>query len=362
MKIACLLLAASLAETAVAAEDLNWSDLARRPELWPAQCSVKETMKFQSGATVPAGQKVTVVGFKANEVELSTTDGRLDFAAEPDETDVLAVAREAYAKLTPKQRDLTYTTLAQRKELWPDKVALSRTFNMNGGATVRQGEQVLLREVKPDRLLVVAEKLKISFNVVPQATDLMAQAHQFVESEAGASPRYLAEQQAAERQREQAQQAAEKLRVQGRVVTELEGKLLSSVTGKPEPLDTNALPRYLVFLRGSSGCSITRGFTPKLVKYYQEMKPKHPEFEIIYLTTEPMPDTESFAKEMGFSWRAVEYEATGAVPSVSKPIDGKLPQLIVMDRSGKVLANGIQSTAPAALKQLDTLLNVASKD
>jgi hypothetical protein len=32
-----------------------------------------------------------------------------------------------------------------------------------------------------------------------------------------------------------------------------------------------------------------------------------------------------------------------------------------MDRTGKVLANGIQSAAPAALKQLDTLLNVASK-
>ena len=29
---------------------------------------------------------------------------------------------------------------------------------------------------------------------------------------------------------------------------------------------------------------------------------------------------------------------------------------IVMDRDGKVLANGIQSTAPAALQQLDVLL------
>jgi hypothetical protein len=59
---------------------------------------------------------------------------------------------------------------------------------------------------------------------------------------------------------------------------------------------------------------------------------------------------------MGFSWRALEYDATPAVPSVNKPIAGKLPQLIVMDRSGRVLANGIQSTAPAALKQLDALL------
>jgi hypothetical protein len=332
--------------TAAFAEDLSWSELARRPELWPAQCTVKQTMTFQNGAKVQAGQKVNVTGFKANEVEMITADGRLSFAAEPDETDALAVAREAYAKLTPKQRELTYAALAQRKELWPDHVAVNRAFNMNRGGIVREGEQVLLREVKPDQLVVGAEKLRISFSVPPQTTDLMAQARQFVESKEGASPRFLAE-----------KAAADKLRVQGPVVSELEGKLLNSVTGRPEPLDTNSLPRYLVFLRGSSGCSITRGFTPKLVKYYQEAKPKHPEFEVIYLTTEPMPDTESFAKEMGFSWRAVEYETTGTVPTVSKPIDGKLPQLIVMDRSGKVLANGVQSTAPAALKQLDALLN-----
>ncbi len=353
MKTPDLLLATCLIASgaAVSAQELSWSELTRRPELWPAQCTVKQTMTFQNGAKVQAGQKVNVTGFKASEVEMITTDGRLSFAAEADDTDALAVAREAYAKLTPKQRELTYAALAQRKELWPDYVAVNRTFNMNRGGTVRQGEQVLLQEVKPDQLLVGAEKLHITFSVPPQTTDLMAQARQFVESKEGVSPRFLAE-----------KLAADKLRAQGRVVVELEGKLVNSVTGKPEPLDTNALPRYLVFYRGSSGCSITRGFTPKLIKYYQELKPRHPEFEVIYLTTEPMPDTESFAKEMGFSWRAVEYETTGTLPDVHRPIDGRLPQLIVMDRSGKVLANGIQSTAPVALKQLDALLTQAPSD
>ena len=44
------------------------------------------------------------------------------------------------------------------------------------------------------------------------------------------------------------------------------------------------------------------------------------------------------------------------MPSVCPYIDGRIPQLIVMNRDGKVLANGIQSTAPVALQQLDTLL------
>lgn len=42
----------------------------------------------------------------------------------------------------------------------------------------------------------------------------------------------------------------------------------------------------------------------------------------------------------------MEYESTAYMPSVSRQIDGKLPQLIVMDRNGKVLANGIQNGAP----------------
>ena len=44
------------------------------------------------------------------------------------------------------------------------------------------------------------------------------------------------------------------------------------------------------------------------------------------------------------------------MPTVSRQIDGKLPQLIVMDRDGKVLANRIHNAAPAALNQLAALL------
>ena len=85
------------------------------------------------------------------------------------------------------------------------------------------------------------------------------------------------------------------------------------------------------------------------------IKSTHPEVEVVYLTIEDLPETFKFAKELGFDWRTVTYENT-TMPSVNPYIDGRIPQLIVMDRGGKVLANGIQSTAPDALHQLDTLL------
>ncbi len=353
-KLACLSVFVFLLVGLAFAGDLTWQELAQRPELWPTQCTVKQAINLQ-GATIQPGQKVDVVDFKGNEVDLKTTDNKVYFAAEPDETDVLNAARDACAKLTPKQRALTYPVIVQQKDLWPYKVAITRGFTLAPGKVVQVGDQVLVKDVQPGKVDVVSEKLNARFAVAMPATDLMAQARKFVEDDQ-AGPRLLAVQKEAEEKLAAEQKAqADKIKAEGRIPLELEGKLINSQTGQPEPLDTNSLPKYVVFLRGQSTCPITRHFAPSVIKYCEEMKPKHPEFEVVYLTIEDLPETEKFAKELGFSWRTVTYENT-TMPSVNPYIDGRIPQLIVMTRDGKVLANGIQSTAPAALQQLDALL------
>ena len=37
---------------ASAAGELTWQELARRPELWPAQCTIKVTIPFDGGVSV----------------------------------------------------------------------------------------------------------------------------------------------------------------------------------------------------------------------------------------------------------------------------------------------------------------------
>jgi hypothetical protein len=358
MKTLRLSAAVCLLATTGFAQELNWTELARRPELWPAHCTVRQAVQFEGGVTVQAGQPLTVLQLKASELQLSTADGRTNFAAEPDETDALAVARAAYAKLTPKQRELTYPSVARDKTLWPARVTLGKTFELGGGKSVRPGDELVVMDVQPDKLLVKSEALHGTFYVAPPVTDLMAQARQFVE-DPQAGPRFVVVQQQLADEKKRADEkrvAEEKRKAQIRVLGELEGKLVNSVTDKPEPLDPTALPRYLVFYRGSSTCPITRRVTPTLIKYYQEMKPRHPEFEIIWVMTESPEDTGKFARELGFSWRAVTYESTPSMPSVNEPITGLLPQLIVMDRSGRVLVNATQNAVPAAIQQLDALL------
>ena len=64
MKILNALLAICLMAGAAAAQELTWTELANRPELWPAQCTVKSAIKFEGGASVQPGQKVEVRDFK----------------------------------------------------------------------------------------------------------------------------------------------------------------------------------------------------------------------------------------------------------------------------------------------------------
>ncbi len=323
---------AATAEEPAAPETLRWIEVVNRPELWPAQCTMKQTMEFQGGVTIKVGQTVKVDGLTMKEVELSTLDDKTQFVAAPDATDALAAANDAYVKLTPKQRAVTYESLAYRCELWPYRVKLTQTFDLGRDGRIQPGDEAILVKAERSKLFLLLEKSAVRFEVPPQATDLLAQARQFVEDKNGPP---------------------------ARLVTELDGKLINSVTGKPDPLPADARPRYIVYYRGASWCPITQKFTPTLVKYYNDTKPKHPEFEIVYIMTETPADTGKFAKELGFSWRAVEYTTTAKMPvtSSAKAFSDLLPQLVVMDSSGKVLANGVQDAAPAALARLDALLN-----
>jgi hypothetical protein len=132
---------------------------------------------------------------------------------------------------------------------------------------VQARDQVLVKDVQPGKVDVVSEKLNARFGVALPATDLMAQAREFVEDDQ-AGPRLLAMQKlAGEKMAAEQKAKGDKIKAEGRVVVELEGKLINSVTGQPEPLETNSLPRYIVFLRGESTCPITRNLAPTFITY-----------------------------------------------------------------------------------------------
>ncbi len=61
--------------------------------------------------------------------------------------------------------------------------------------------------------------------------------------------------------------------------------------------------------RGGGWCPYTRGLTPDVVKFYNDMKPTHPEFETIYIPwtsrfqkCRPMRNNRTFP---GRPWRSI---------------------------------------------------------
>jgi len=350
MKILIFIVAFCLTSIIASAEDLTWNTLADRADLWPGQCTMKATIPFQGGVTVTTGQMVNVDKFSAQDVQVTTLDGQTSFTAEPTEVDCLDVAQKAYNALTPKQQALSYTILIGRKDLWPANIMLNEDIDFPGHHLAK-GTQEKVLSVDNGSILVKSDVLKGTFKVFPSATNIMLQARALVENRQ-AVPTFMVE----EQQEAAAKAQADEDFRENRLIYELKGKLINVATDQQQPLDPNITPRYFVFLRGSSTCPITHKFIPSVVNFYNQMMSKHPDYEIVYIMYDTLGDASQFSRQAGFSsWRALAYDNTPSTPN--SVIAGPLPQLFVMDRSGKLLINGIQNDAPKALDQLEALLN-----
>lgn len=291
---------------------------------------MKKSFDFQSGKSLKVGQKVTVLEMTATEIVIGSLDGKISFATKPADTDALAAANAAYAKLSPKQRELTYAALLQRPELWPWSVKLTAAFDV-GRKRFNKGDTVYLMSVKKDQLVVVPPTFDQHFEVKPAETDILAYARQYVDAKDGGP---------------------------GRLNEELRGKLINAATGGPAPLNTNEPPRYYVIYHAARWCPYTQKFTPELLALYKEKKAAHPEFEVIYVPAEKSAaELQQYAKEMDFPWPAVDFRQKQK-SAVLAGILGhtSLPEFWVLDRHGNVVVDNVKVDRETALKQFANLL------
>jgi len=101
--------------------------------------------------------------------------------------------------------------------------------------------------------------------------------------------------------------------------------------------------KYFAVYFSASWCAPCRAFTPDLVTWYNENKSKHPEFELVFVSS----DTDENAMEAYMSgdkmpWPALKYSKIKSNKSLRQYAGSGIPCLVFVDADGKVLSNSFE--------------------
>ena len=128
----------------------------------------------------------------------------------------------------------------------------------------------------------------------------------------------------------------------GEIPSALAGKLVA-VKGKdlaPLPRDRINGARFLAFYYSAHWCGPCRAFTPDLVSAYKEIKAAHPEFELIFVSSDENADAmKGYMTEYGMEWPALRFDQTRTSRATRRPEHERgIPNLVFMDADGKELS------------------------
>jgi len=148
------------------------------------------------------------------------------------------------------------------------------------------------------------------------------------------------------------------------IYQQIKGALVQYRNGSIAPFDDTALQNKNLFLiyfsaHWNSPCRL---FTSGLVNYYNDAIAKHPEFDVIFVSRDKSPfGMETYMREANMPWPAIEYQKITGKAAIQKYSGQGIPDLVLVDGSGKVLADSFQngqSVGPAkVLQALDQILS-----
>lgn len=106
------------------------------------------------------------------------------------------------------------------------------------------------------------------------------------------------------------------------------------------PLSMSSTPKYYAFYYSAHWCPPCKAFTPSLVKFYDTMKARGADFEIIFVSADRSEqDMAKYMREFDMNWRAVAYDVGRSDPAMKQFAGAGIPCLVFMDHTGKVLSD-----------------------
>ena len=127
--------------------------------------------------------------------------------------------------------------------------------------------------------------------------------------------------------------------------------LVTLQDGQFKPLDVSALKgvKFWAFYYSASWCAPCRAFTPTLVDFYHEFKPKHPNFELIFVNHDQTEDAMlDYMKSDAMPWPAVRFDDRAGTKA-NEFYGRGIPDLVLVDANGNVLSDsfdGFQYVGP----------------
>ena len=128
----------------------------------------------------------------------------------------------------------------------------------------------------------------------------------------------------------------------GKVLAPLIGKLvyLKGSALLPVPQASLATTQFVAVYYSAHWCPPCRAFTPKLVTAYKEIKAAHPEFELIFVSSDQDEAAmKSYMRETAMPWPAVRFDQKDSARTLKRPgHESGIPNLVFMTADGKELA------------------------
>jgi len=128
----------------------------------------------------------------------------------------------------------------------------------------------------------------------------------------------------------------------GKIPAALGGNLVAIKGGvlKPIPHEQTNGAKFVAFYYSAKWCPPCRAFTPELVKSYAKIKAKHPEFELIFVSSDKdaaaMAD---YMKSYKMTFPAVLFDLKKKLPVLNRPAHERgIPNLVFMTADGKELS------------------------
>ena len=96
-------------------------------------------------------------------------------------------------------------------------------------------------------------------------------------------------------------------------------------------------PKFTALYFSAQWCPPCRMFTPKLVEWYNNFKPKHPDFELVFVSADQdAAAMQEYIKSDNMPWPYVQFDKAGSEAFARYGSDG-IPYLVLIDNEGKAV-------------------------